>query len=220
MLSLGDSFGWPFRDSSWLSKILLQGLILIIPIVGQIALLGWLLINLDNVRAGRWELAPAGFHLGRGIHLFGVQLIYGVVIAIPAVVLSILGALLSQQSAGGGGALLGLAYLYQLLAGLFYLFLYPAITVATWRGGFSGGMDVNGVWRLAIANPTNTILAALVLLAAQFIGGLGIILCFVGVFFTGVYGTAVTAGAAAWFDQVSSGGAPSATPTSPAGPTY
>lgn len=224
MLSLGDSFGWPFRDSSWLSKILLQGLILlllVIPVVGWIiapmALAGWLLISLDNARAGRPELAPAGFHLARGAPLFGVQLIYGLVIAIPGIVLSVLGGLLTQQSAGGGGVLIGLAYLYQFAASLFYLFLYPAIIVCTWRGGFSGGMDVAAVWRLATANPTNTILAALVFLAAQFISSLGFVLCFVGVLFTAVYGVAVIAGAAAWFDQVSSSGAPAPTQ---AGPTY
>src|SRR5262245_12608209 len=227
MLTLGDSFGWPFWDSSWANKILLQGLVLLIvliPIVGWIialiAMAGWLLVSLDNVRAGRRELAPPGLYLGRGIHLVGVQLIYGLVLAIPAVLLVVLGVLLSQQSAGASGALLGLAYLYGLAEGLFVLFLSPALVVATWRGGFSGGMDVSGVWRLATANPTNTILAALVLLAAQFISSLGYAVCIVGALFSTVYGTAVTAGAAAWFDQVSSGGAQPATPTGPAGPTY
>jgi hypothetical protein len=224
MFSLGDSFAWPFQDGSWLSKILLQGLILlivIIPIVGwiiaPIALSGWLLVSLDNIRAGRPELAPAGFHLRRGIPLFGVALIYVLVIAIPTAILSVLGALLTNQSAGGGGALFGLAYLYQGVASLFLLFLYPSIVVSTWRGGFSAGMDVSGVWRRATANPTNSILAALVFLAANFIGSLGFIVCFVGVLFTTVYAYAVMAGAAAWLDQVSAGDQPA---TSPTGPTY
>ena len=32
--SLGDSFAWPFRDPEWFNKIVLMGLIGIIPIVG------------------------------------------------------------------------------------------------------------------------------------------------------------------------------------------
>ncbi len=217
MISLGDSFGWPFRDGSWVSKVLLQGLILIIPIIGQIALAGWILTSLDNVRSGRWELAPAGFHLGRGFQLFIVQLVYYVAIGIPAWILYGLGGMLAGQSSSGGStALFGLGYLYQAVASLFLLFLGPSILVSTYRGGISGGLNVGGVWAQATANPTNSILAALVFLVAGFIGYLGIVLCFIGVFFTSVYAGAVVAGAAAWFDQVTSGGeAPAA-----AGPTY
>jgi len=82
MDSAGDAFAFPFRSPNWLGTIVLQGLILIIPIIGQIALLGWLMVTVDNLRAGRQELAPAGFHLGRGIALFGVELIYGIALFI------------------------------------------------------------------------------------------------------------------------------------------
>src|SRR3977135_1197102 len=91
MNSPGDAFAFPFRSPGWVGTVLLQGLILIIPIIGQIALAGWLLICLDNIRAGRQELAPAGFHLGKGISLFGVVLIYAIVLAIPGIILAILG---------------------------------------------------------------------------------------------------------------------------------
>lgn len=214
MNSLGDAFGYPFRDGSWLGKIVLQGLITIIPIVGWIALAGWMLQTLDNVRAGRWELAPAGFYLGRGIKLFGVYLIYGIVLAIPALVLYIPGAILLSQGSGVGGLLIGLGSLYRALAALFLLFLYPAIIVATWRGGFSGGMDVAAVWQLATANVTNSVLAGLVILVAGIIGGIGFVLCFIGLFFTLAYAYAIMAGAAAWFDQ-QSGGSPAPAPTAP-----
>jgi len=38
--SVADSFAWPFQDPGWFGKIVLQGLIAIIPIVGWIALAG------------------------------------------------------------------------------------------------------------------------------------------------------------------------------------
>jgi Protein of unknown function (DUF4013) len=205
MISLGDSFGWPFRDGSWVSKVLLQGLILIIPIIGWIALAGWILESLDNVRNGRQELAPAGFPLGRGFQLFIVELVYYLVAGIPAWVLFGIGGAVSQQSTGGGGALIGIAYLYQAVASLFILFLSPAILVSTYRGGISGGLSIGSVWALATANATNSILAALVFLVASIISYLGLILCFIGVLFTTVYAGAVVAGAAAWFDQVTLG---------------
>src|SRR2546425_85309 len=67
MTSVGDSFAWPFQDPGWFGKMIIQGLIGIIPIVGWIAMVGWFLLILDNYRAGRRELPPAGFHLERGI---------------------------------------------------------------------------------------------------------------------------------------------------------
>jgi hypothetical protein len=207
MPNLGDSFGWPFKDPSWLGKVVLQGLILIIPIIGQIALLGWLLICLDNIRAGRQELAPAGFHLGKGIGLFGVVLIYAIVLAIPAIIIGIFGGIaLAANSNGVGGLLLALSSLLRAVGGLALLFLLPAILVATSRGGFSAGMDFGSVWQASVSNPTNTFLAALVLLAAYVIGSLGLILCLVGVLFTQVYAAAIAAGVAAWYEQSQYGG--------------
>ncbi len=198
-----------------MGTIFLQGLILIIPIIGQIALLGWVLLCMDNIRAGQYQLPPAGFHLGRGIQLFGVQLIYGLVIAIPAIILFAIGGALAQQSAGAGALFGVLGYLYELVAGLFFLFLLPAILSATWRGGFSGGMNVGNVWGLATANTTNSILAALIVLVAGIIGEVGIIACFVGVLFTTVYAYAIIAGAASWFDQTTYG-----QPAPQPGPSY
>src|SRR5260370_36374040 len=84
MNSVGDAFGYPFRDPGWAGKIAVQGLILIIPIVGWIAAAGWLMLTYENLKAGRQELAPAGFHLERGIGLFGGLLIYSIVIDIPS----------------------------------------------------------------------------------------------------------------------------------------
>src|SRR5947207_15648658 len=75
--SLGDSFAWPFRDPEWFNKIVLMGLIGIIPIVGWLQLLGWMLAALDNLRHGWQVLPPAGFRYAtRGINLFAASLIW------------------------------------------------------------------------------------------------------------------------------------------------
>ena len=74
MTSAGDGFSWPFQDPQWASKILVQGLITLIPIVGWIATTGWLVLTIDNYRTGRRELPPYGFHLERGIVLFVVYM--------------------------------------------------------------------------------------------------------------------------------------------------
>src|SRR5207247_10280199 len=83
MTSIGDGFAWPFQDPQWFSKIVVQGLIAIIPIVGWIALAGWLVMTIDNYRTGRRELPPAGFHLERGVVLFLGYLVCVILFAIP-----------------------------------------------------------------------------------------------------------------------------------------
>lgn len=206
MNSAGDAFGFPFRSPGWVGTVLVQGLILIIPIIGQIALLGWMLVTLDNIRAGRYELAPAGFHLGRGIALFGVQLIYAIVLSvIPAIIYGIGGGMVAQDNGGGGGALLSLGGLLWAVVGLFLAFLTPVLILRTSQGGFSAGMDVGAVWQQATANVGQTIIAALLIYVAQIIASLGLIACCVGVLFTTVYAYAVIAGVVSWFERQQGG---------------
>jgi Protein of unknown function (DUF4013) len=209
MNSVGDAFGYPFRSPSWLGTIVLQGLILIIPIIGQIALLGWLLMTLDNLRAGRQELAPAGFHLGRGISLFGVQLIYGVALFLVPGILFGIGGGIMNQSAGGGAALVTLAGLLELVASLLLAFLTPVLILRTSEFGFGGGLDVGAVWQRATANVSQTVIAALLIWVAQLIAGIGIVACFVGVLFTTAYAYAVIAGIVAWYERAESLSRPS-----------
>jgi len=210
--SVGDSFAWPFQDPSWLSKMVVQGLIFIIPIVGWIALAGWLVLTIDNYRAGRRELPPAGFHLERGIALFVVLLAYGIVIAIPITVLYTVG------GAGHNGAVSALAGLINLALTLLFAFIAPSLILHTYRGGFNGGFDVNAVWETATANTSNTVIAGLLVYVARLVGGIGFLLCCVGALFTIPYSTAITAGIVTWYESTLSGSGPLAQPAPPPPP--
>jgi len=200
--SAGDAFGFPFRDPGWLGKIVVQGLILIIPIIGLIATAGWMLMTFDNIRAGRQELAPAGFHLSRGIGLFGAWFIYALVLSIPADILDVIGSAMNANQSLSGGPITALGSLVGLAAQVLLYFLLPSIIVMTYHRGFSGGMDVQGVWRLATSNVSNSVVAGLLMFAAGIIAALGIVACCVGVFFTGAYAAAVMTGIAAWFERM------------------
>jgi hypothetical protein len=210
--SVGDAFGFAFRDPKWVEKILIQGLILIIPIVGLIATAGWMLMTLDNIRAGRQEIAPAGFHLSRGIGLFGAWFIYSFVLSLPGDVLSGIGSATSANHNYSGSSVSALGSLLGLAAQLLLYFLLPSIIVMTDRHGFSGGMDVDGVWRLATSNMNNSMMAGLIMFVAGIISVVGIVACCVGVFFTGAYAAIVMTGAASWFERQQS--MPAAAPPS------
>jgi hypothetical protein len=202
--SITDSFGWPLQDPGWTSKILVQGLITIIPIIGWIATLGWFAITVDNYRAGRKELAPYGFHLERGIWLFLVYFIYSLVFSLPGIVLG------AAAGSADNNALAALGNLINFVLRLALYFLTPAIILMTYRNRISGGFDFSGIWQLSMSNTGNTVVAALMIFVANLIGGVGIILCCVGIIFTLPYSVAVVAGIVAWYEKVM--GSPSPLP--------
>src|SRR5260370_9226732 len=149
MNSGGDAFGSPLRDPGRDGKIAVQGLILIIPIVGWIAAAGWIMLTYENLKAGRQELAPAGFHLERGIGLFGVILIYSIVIDIPSWVVEGIGSAASNQSTLAGNQLTQLGSLRGFLAQLFLPFLTPSLLRLPARDLFSGGFTGQAAWAVA-----------------------------------------------------------------------
>ena len=206
-MTISDSFTWAFKDPQWPGKMLVQGLIAFIPIVGWIAMLGWLMLAIDNLRAGKTELPPAGFHLERGAAPFLALLIYGLGLSIPGDVLIVVGVIVAAANHGSGaagagaGALFALAYLLYFAAGLLLRFLTPAIILNTNRGGFGGGMDIQKVWQLSTFNVGTAVIAALLVWVASIIGGVGITLCIIPALFTVPYENTITAGVVVWFEK-------------------
>jgi hypothetical protein len=198
-----DAFIWPVRDPEWPGKVLVTGLILLIPIAGAINGLGWMLATLDGLRAGEDRLAPAHLgYIGRGARLFAVQLVYSLAVALVALVIYLPAVLIAVAQGHGSGdtGLIVVSLLLNLLAfgvttigGLALTFATPAIVLATDRGGIGGGLAVGEIVRRSRANPTNTLIAGLMLIAAGLISSLGLIACFVGVLFTTAYALAVQA---------------------------
>jgi hypothetical protein len=203
MERIADAFVWPSRDPEWLTKLLIIALTLLIPFVGAINGLGWMLATLDRLRAGEERLAPPTLrYIGRGFRLFVVNIVYGlaitlvtVVIYVPAVVVA------SNQSHGSADpAMVSLAILLSVLAfsiatlgSLALNFAMPSIVLATDRAGIVGGLNVSTVLGLARANTANTLIAGLMLIAAGFVGSLGLVACGIGVFFTTAYALAMQA---------------------------
>jgi Protein of unknown function (DUF4013) len=204
MERIGEAFSWPFRDQKWVEKIVIVGLIGLIPIIGTLNNLGWLLAAIDRLRAGEEELPPANFdYLLRGLQLFVVLVVYGLVIlAIAAVFFVPALVLLSTQSGEHANGLVAIAGVLLLLvafalavAGFLLLFaLRPALVLAVDLRGIEGGFDVPAILSQMRAAPGDTVIAGLMLIAAGFIGGLGVyVLCLVGTIFTIPYSLAMEA---------------------------
>jgi hypothetical protein len=231
MQNVGNSFSLPFRSPNWFGTFALMGLIGIIPILGQMTLLGWTLTLLDNYRRGVVDLPPPGFqYLGRGVNLFLVFLVYGLVLAVIIGVpffLLIAGSLASATSSEGanafasgmaGSGFSAFAGVAQLLGLVVYLF-YPAVIVATERGGIAAGLNPANVLRLASVKWSNTVIAGLLVYVGFFLGGLGIIACCIGIIFTLPYGYAVLAGVVRYY-EASLEGPTAVPPPQPPPPGY
>lgn len=197
-----------------MGKIAVMGLLsllVIIPVIGWIivpmAFLGWMLLTLDNLRAGRRELASPGFHLGRGAPLFVVLAVYYIGLLVVVVVLAGIGGALSTASGGSalGSIFSGLGQLINLAGGIGLTFLFPSIALATERGGIGGGLNLGAVIARARVSGGTTVVAGLFLILTGIIGALGLIACFIGVIFTIAYAQACNAGLIRWFETQTEG---------------
>ncbi len=138
-MDIGKAFSFVFEDEEWVSKVLIGGLIFLIPLIGQFAVIGYSLKVAQNVIQGNPRPLPAwsefGDHIMRGLYAFVIQLVY----ALPAVILAGVfactvisaSAAASQRSeqAGAGIGILGtcLIPLIIIVGLLSTLLSYPAI---------------------------------------------------------------------------------------------
>ena len=198
-----EAFSWPFRDPQWVSKLLILALTLLIPVVGSINGLGWMLASLDRLRAGEETLAPANLrYIGRGIRLFAVEFIYAIGITIvalliflPAIALSV-----NQGQGSANSALIAAAVLLNFIGfsaitvlSLALTFAMPAIVLATDQGGIAAGINLGAVVRRSRMNLTHTLIVGLMLIAASFVGSIGAVACGIGVVVTSAYALAMQA---------------------------
>ena len=198
-----EAFVWPARDPEWVVKLLIIGLITLIPIAGSMNGIGWMLASLDRLRAGEERLAPANLtYLGRGARVFVVYLIYVLILLAAGLVFYLPGLLIAinQGHNSGNPALIAVAILLNLaafgivtLGSLALTFMLPALFLTTDAGGIAAGLRVAGVVRRCRANPINTLIAGLMLIAASFVSSLGVIACGIGVIFTAAYALAMQA---------------------------
>jgi hypothetical protein len=215
-VNLGDAFGWASHDPNWISKLLLMGLIGLIPIVGALQLAGWTLAALDNLRAGRHEVPPAAFrYASRGVWLFLASLIYAIVFTVVfyggffAIFLGLVPAGSASAGHTTGTTNQPPFILFPLMFGWMGFFglgllgiflLVPLIIEFTDRRGLAGAFSVAGFIRAIRTNPKESFAAGGLALITYFISGIGSYLCYVGIIFTMPYSLTVLAGVLHWYE--------------------
>jgi hypothetical protein len=180
---------WFTSTPEWVNRVLITGLIGLIPIAGGINMLGWALTATDMVRSGWKELPPAGFqHLERGVAPFVVGLVYGVALAIVlgvAIVFTVLFAMTGRAElviAIGIGLLL---LLFLLAFWLASLYVFAAVLIGADQLGIARALDPRQLYALARANHDVSLRVALIYAAAIIVygvisGTIGIVIPFGG----------------------------------------
>ena len=130
-MDIGKAFSFVFEDEKWVSKVLLGGLFLIIPIV-NFAVIGYMLKVAQNVAQGNPRPLPEwsdfGDHFMRGLYGIAIQIVYQLPTLIVygvffCVILAAGGAASSERASQGAGAV-----------GLLSLCLFPLIFILAIAG--------------------------------------------------------------------------------------
>lgn len=79
-MDIGRTISYIFEDEKWVTKVLIGGLVFFIPIVGQLAVLGYMLKTAQNVARGVERPLPEWGEFGdllmRGLYYFVITLVY------------------------------------------------------------------------------------------------------------------------------------------------
>lgn len=196
-MDIGLAFSFPFQDEEWVTKLILVGVILIIPVLGIILALGWTLAITRAVIRGEAKplvgLSDFADLLTLGFKAFLISLIYALPIVVLSVPFGFISSLIESESAQALVAIVSLCFsCFSLLYGLALAFIYPAAFAELAANDDLGvALNPSHIFGLVRKAPNAYVLTFLATLAAGFLAGLGVLLCFVGVLFTSAYAYAV-----------------------------
>jgi hypothetical protein len=203
-MDIGRAFSYVFDDEQWITVILIGGLLQLIPIFGQIVLIGFMLEAARNVANGNPRPLPRWSNIGDKFSQGLAGLVIGLVYSLPVILLAILFACVAVGGAAaagedGGEAIGGLIGLLSLclvpLMILLSLVVQPLMLAAYGRylqtGSLGAALRVGDAWLSLRADLGGWLVLWLLQLVCGFVGGLGTVALGIGVLFTYVYGQAV-----------------------------
>lgn len=191
------SFSFPFQDEGWVKKIVLTTVISLIPIIGQLALIGWLVELTRRVIRGDAEPLPDWADFGGilvlGLKMFAIGFVYAIPLMFMTIPMAIFDALVDSDSAVALYTIVTLCFsCFALIYGLALAFFIPAaVGELAATDNLGAAINPTNIIAHVRAAPSAYLLAFLGTIVAGFLSGFGVILCFVGVILTAVYASAI-----------------------------
>jgi hypothetical protein len=188
------AFTYVFDDEEWGKKVLIGGILALIPIVNLVTV-GYGLKVLKNVAEGAPKPLPEwddfGDYFVKGLMSVLASMIWAIPIILLAAATAALSALTGYDSAdtsSAAGPFVVCIWGMSCLSGIYGLFLGLVLPAAhalyAVKGDFGAFFRFGEIHRFIKSNLGNYIIALLLLVVAVFVAKFGVILCFVGVFFT------------------------------------
>ncbi|KAB8144078.1 DUF4013 domain-containing protein [Chloroflexia bacterium SDU3-3] len=201
-MDIGKAFGFVFEDERWITKVLIGGLLVWIPIV-NFAVFGYMLKVAENVAKGSSTPLPEWSDFGdlfmRGLYYVIIYIVY----SLPSIIVSCIFGVIqggltasadqSSDAAAGGVVLLAcIGNIITLVLSIGTMFvLYPALARYVATGSLSEAFKFGEVFSSARANVSTWVMVILVAILAGLVGSLGLIACVIGVIFTLFYAQVV-----------------------------
>ncbi len=193
-MDFGSSFSFVFKDPDWFKKLAIMGLVTLIPVVGQLTLMGWMAEMIRRVAQGNLEPRlpdlEFGKQLGDGFKLFVVALVYSVpllIIYLPfVIVMAIVGDSASSDAAVTAILVSSICVaIFAIVYGILMALVIPAAYGRTAvLGTISAGLKFGEVFKMVKENLSAYFIVFLGTLAASFIASLGSIACGIGILLT------------------------------------
>lgn len=195
-MDLGKAFTYQFETDDWWKKLLITGLITLIPVVGALYTLGWMMeIASRFSKAGNFsdvELPDVDFggYLGKGFQGFVVSIAYSIpafIFAIPVIIVSIIAANDGGDTSALIATITGICCggLYVLVAIAGGLLAYPAMMEVQVNGNLGAGFNFKRVFAIFKGAIVPFLLSILAMaIVTPILSSLGALLCGLGVLFT------------------------------------
>ena len=198
-MDIGSSFSYMFKDEDWIKKILIGGVVGIIPIV-NFAAIGYMIQIIRNVRDGQALPLPEWDEFGKyfvdGLWIFLIFLVWSIPIILVACLQGIGTAVLAEASEDAANAFGVISACFSCVIVLWALLIAavsPAILVRYAEiGEFMAGFQFSEILNIIRANVGNYIIVILLIWVASLIASFGVILCVIGVIFTQFWSYLVT----------------------------
>ncbi len=192
-MDVGRSISYVFEDPDWIKKILIGGLLTIVPVFGWFVIFGYWIRIAQNVSNGHEVPLPVWDDFG-GDFMRGIKAWLGVMVwAIPFIVLFVCGWIpftivgnRSGSAASALAALLGIGvYGIGTLLAIAISFITPVIVGrVVMRDSVSAAFEFSEIVNEAKVNAVPLLIIVGMTLVLRFVAGFGLILCGIGVLFT------------------------------------
>ena len=198
-MDFAKAFSFVFDDQDWVQKIIIGGLIGLIPIIGQLAVFGYMIAIIRNVIRGEAQPLPEWSDFGQMIIDGLYTLIIGLIYTLPIWIVMCL-IMFPMMAIGGAfgddgdmGVIGGLGICcFAFFAPIYgiamaWFFLPAAMARYADTGDMMSALRFGEILAITRANPIVFLMALLVAMVANFVAGFGMILCCIGFLFTQFY---------------------------------